>query len=378
MGEAPSLFRRLRRYSATPGRDPREDRLTEALCATLAAAPEAARDLVAAAFPDVDLPDAPLLVDTQERAGGLRRADLQILFGEPRCPSLRVWFEAKVSSPAYREQGEIYIAELRRRQRADGAPWMFAWLLPVGADVDGGTPERTAVLTWQRVTSVLHEWVGGRDHDDRHGTVMARELVRDLEEEQLGRAHPLTREDALALNRHHGALAAAAELVRQAGDIIASRWGSAPIYEGGPSRDPLWFWRHYPNHGPGRPQRWPPPDQCWFEWHGRRDEARRSPKGEIVLGAGVVFHKGRAPREDRPADRRWLERYFARGFEYGSAGPRDEYVFLFRYLTLDELTVEADLAAQADRLATFTVDTWTALAADPVDPSMLGDSDPPA
>jgi len=246
-----------------------------------------------------------------------------------------------------------------------GGEWRFAWVLRVGHDVDGDPPKRASVVTWQDVASVLHEWRGRQEEQESYATRLVSEFVNHLEEERLGHTRALSEQDALALNSHEEAQLSARALVEQARDRVRERWGEPdpPKQEVKP-RDPLWFWRHYPKHGPGRSLRWPE-EGSWFEWHARRDAARNPENrwGEVVFGAGVVFPEHEAPREEE--EEGWLSRFYGRGFEYGSGDGRG-HLFLFRYMRLEELVGLPDIGAQAQALADFVIESWEMLESDPV------------
>lgn len=254
-----SLFGRLRQYETTSGRHPREDQLTEALAATLDAAPDAAKRLVERIFHHGESAiDSPCRVRSQPDPGQHGRADLEIAFGPEDRPSLRVWFENKVDSPAYGDQGERYMRRLEELRSLDGGSWRFAWILRVGSTVEDGPFERASVVTWQDLASVLDEWRARQDDQESYATRLVAEFVKHLEEQGLGRTRALSERDALALNWHEEAQLPARQLVEQARALVRERWGEfdAPLQDTR-VRDPLWFWRHYPKHGPGRSLRWP-------------------------------------------------------------------------------------------------------------------------
>lgn len=292
-------------------------------------------------------------------------ADLELLFVQPDGRRRRVWFEVKVDSPAYRAQGQKYMDRLDELSDA----WEFSWLLRVGEGVDGGPPDGARITTWQDVAATLNEWAGEQPDESAFGIGLAREFIRFLEEEQLARIDPLTTADARALNGYEAALPAWSGLVKGTLAELSSRWGELdePEENFGRRSNPLWFWRHYPKHGPGRPLRWRE-ERCWFEFHARRDDARipTEQRGEVVFGAGVLFEVAHAPRTNDHAD--WLDLLFARGFEYGNPGPKHPYHYLFRYKRLDELDGVADLAAQAYALATWVIETWEQLENEPFSP----------
>ncbi len=372
MARTDSLFLRLRRYQRTPGRDAREDRLTEALAATLEACDEAARALVKQAFvEEVDL-GGEIGVESQQRLPGAQRVDLALAFGRPARPHLRVWFENKVGSPAHRKQGESYMRHLDQiSQRAD-VEGRFAWILPVvGGTVEPERPEGAAVITWQEVASVLREVdeeSGLPDND--FGLTLTRQFVQHLEEEKLAQVTPLTEKGADALNGYETALAAMSEIVTQAGVEIQQKWDAPGKSVKGARGNPLWFYHHYPMQKKLDAAAWPESGQCWFEWHARPDDAREEPQGEAIFAAGVVFRVESAPEPRR--DGEWLDYFHKRHFEYGSGDA--EYQYLMRYMTLAELAragSESDLTAQASALARFVVESFEALYGRPVDAEVL-------
>jgi hypothetical protein len=365
---APSLFRRLRQYGTTPGRYPREDQLTEALAATLDAAPNAAQTLVERVFDSEALPDVGACrVRSQPDPGEHGCADLELAFGPKDQPVLRVWVENKVDSAAYRSQGERYMCRLEELRVLHGGEWRFAWLLRVGHEVEGEAPGRASVVTWQDVASQLHEWRGDQEDQESYATRLVAEFVKHLEEERLGHTRALSERDALALNWYEEAQLSAQELVEQARALVRQRWEELdPLKEDVRQRNSLWFWRHYAKHGPERSPRWPE-EGSWFEWHARRDAARNpeNQRGEVVFGTGVVFLEQYAPREgDEGDEESWLRRFYSRGFEYGG-DVRGHHLFLFRYRSLDELVGLPDIGAQAQALADFVVESWEMLEDDP-------------
>lgn len=356
-----SLFHRLQRYQRTPGRDAREDRLTEALAVTLEAAPEAARHLVNTHFGV--LPATTAQVATQVRRPGLR-ADLEVCFGRPLDPELVIWLEAKVDSRAYRAQGERYMQAL---ELCPSGRWRFTWLIRGEREVEGGVPEHAECLTWQELGASLREWLNEQNGSlDRHGPRLVSEFLDHLEmEEKLAFTERLDKNDAGALGAYEVARGRLDELLRQAKVLLEEQWGRLDP-EGGeswPVRRSSQLPDFYVVLGRGRRKAqsaWP--DSCYFEWHGRRDDARERPDGSWILGAGATFTFDVAPKE---ADfRDWFESTRSAGFEYGQGGGKNEYRYLFRYLTLDELAVKCDgedVGKQASQLAKWVIEVFDQL-----------------
>lgn len=357
-----SLFFRLQRFARSPGRDPREDRLTEALAATLDAAPDAAAFLVHEFFGDT--PRAPLEVNTQVYSPQAGRVDLELRFGRAAHPELRVWFENKVDAEPYGDQGRRYVAELERR----GGEWRFSWLLRVDQEVSGSRPAGAHVHTWQDLAVSLKSWLAASSDDRRteRGAWFVCQFLDHLErEEKLAIIDPLDESDALALNRCSLADDRLRQLLDQTKALLERAWGHldpAPEADNWPSKGGLRDF-HLLLTRDGKGGRSPWPATCYFEWHGRGDHARSAPEGKWVIGSGVTF-----PAEDAPAPTDYPELFDlleALGFEYGhGVGASRDYVYIFRYLSLDELAgqlASASLGDQARSLADWVIERFETL-----------------
>lgn len=350
-----TLFERLQRYQRTAGRDAREDRLTEALAVTLEAAPGAARHVVRKHF-DVCVPSDPR-VATQVHRPGVGRVDLELCFDHPAQRALIIWLEAKVDSRAFRAQGEKYMRELGRRPSES---WRFAWLMRGDHDVEGDVPDGAKRLTWQELGSSLREWLGGQGGSrEDYGRTLVSEFLDHLEgEERLAFTQRLAADDAGALDAYAVAVGRLRELLDQTKALLEQEWGR---------RDPAGgeSWRRrssqklpdfYLALRRGRrnvESSWP--KSCYFEWHGRRDDAREQPHGLWVIGAGVTFPAAAAP--DEAKFREWFDELRGAGFEHGS-GWRNEYEHVFKYLTLAKLAEECDgrdVGVQAKQLADWVI-----------------------
>ena len=343
-GRSPTIFARLRRYAVTPGRDAREDRLTEALAATLQAAPDAARALVSAFFA-VKLAGIPS-VTTQRRTDRGDRVDLEIRVGSDTRPEFVAWIEAKVDAVPGRDQAERYLTAAR----ALGCEARVCWLLPVGVQVQGGTPEGVPVHTWQELAVALATWVDSLPPTmhDLHGPRLAAEFIRHLEQEEaLAATQPFSAVDATAINQFPTAAAKLQLVVQHASALLHARWGAL---DGLAARGLPDFLEHVPTHSTGHTP-WPWPSEHCFEWHGRLDKARESPNGEWVIGAGAAFPVASAPNDNEP----WVTPALARGFEYGRGGG---WMFLCRYLTLAELAAEGRQSQQSLFLAQWLSSTF--------------------
>jgi len=356
-----SVFQRLQRYQRTPGRDAREDRLTEALAVTLEAAPEAARHLVEDHF-SVS-PAGSGQVATQVPRPGLR-ADLELCFGRPTQPEVLIWFEAKVDSRAYREQGERYMQELERL--APGR-WRFTWLMRGEGEVEGGLPDGAKCLTWQGLAASLRGWLREEGGSlDWHGPRLVSEFLDHLErEERLAFTERLEKTDAAVLGAYDVARGRLDELLRQARTVLEKEWGRLdPVGENGwpQRRSPQLpdFHLRLTREGKTGDSAWP--KNCWFEWHGRTDDAREHPEGAWILGAGATFQVTEAPSEAE--FREWFESIRRERFEYGQGGWKNDFRYIFRYLTLEELAEVCDgedVATQARQLAEWVINALTKL-----------------
>lgn len=185
-----SLFHRLRQYRYSPLREAREDRLTEALAATLEAAPDAATAMVADWFRNHDSETQvevgePVAVRTQRPAGLRGRVDLELVFGKPSRPMFRLWVECKVDAPAERPQIERYLAALPTAHPK--CPGRACWLLPLDRDVEGGTPSDAPVFRWTDVAAGLDDWRSALPREEQAGFAaeLVREFLRHLEEQEL-------------------------------------------------------------------------------------------------------------------------------------------------------------------------------------------------
>lgn len=98
---------------AEPTLDPGENRLTESFAAVLERVPGLAAAFVSSF--DIAPADAawPLRVTTQRPTVGGKFVDLELEFGEPSAPELRVWVEVKHGADLHANQLENYLADLR-------------------------------------------------------------------------------------------------------------------------------------------------------------------------------------------------------------------------------------------------------------------------
>ena len=121
----------------------------------------------------------------------------------------------------------------------------------------------------------------------------------------------------------------------------------------GPTRRLPEFLEHLPTHSADAPP-WPWLTEHYFEWHVWQDSAREQPKGEWIIGAGVTFPLAAAPSASSSV----VHAAATLGFEYGRVGT---WVFLCRYMTLDQLAAWGTQHEQARRLADRLVEAFQAL-----------------
>ena len=324
--------------------------MTEALAATLEAAPAAAKHLVGEWFALHAQGD--LTVTTQRWVGAGERLDLELVFGSIHRPDVRVWLESKVGATPWRDQAERYrdvLDLLHGKSR-------LTWLLPLDKEVKGGSPKGVDEHTWQDLAVALNNWRTTLD-DTQRCTYAARlvgEFVNHLEEEGLAVTQPLSEQDIAAVEGYEMAAKRVGEIIRLAGARIHA---VRPRLDGGPRPpDKIGFWEHV-GHSPS----WP--TTAFFEWRGTHDGLRRDPTGSLAIGAGISWEQGNEPSERVYPE--WFEGRYAEAFEYGVS--RHKMVYLLRYQTLPDLVASAELlgkpelSGQAEVLADWALESWALL-----------------
>ncbi len=384
-----SLFARLARYSLGDGVDRAEDRVTEALGATLSAAPDAARAL-AHALTDVTPPPVAAVTRTQRRTDGRERVDVEMRFGPEPIPALRVWLELKDRDQPRADQVERY-----RRARPDLRGERIVKLVTrTGVATPAGLPVGDH-QTWQGVGAALDRWCADQPAGGprRHDVAMVDELLEYLREEGFYVPGRFDADDLKALQRAQDAgdrlavaVGDAAALLERDGRLEPGDWDDAasPGWKNGP-RDPTDFWRSYPiamvsllaaspqTDEPPLPQRRVPSDgwqadehgrRCWFEWQGRFDPAREDDApDELGFGAGVAV----MPENEFPADRYagWLAACRAEGYEYARSSGNLAVRYLMRFDTPLAILGDGELDAQARHLAAWVQERFQWLAEHP-------------
>lgn len=160
---------------------------------------------------------------------------------------------------------------------------------------------------------------------------------------------PLTDEDVAALDGYGVALARLREILQIARHTVnASR----------PSEDGDWsknvdFWEVVSGGQKFR-------TKTWFDWYGETDGHRIDPTGRWTIGAGATWELADAPSETTHAE--WFDRRYEESFELGAS--RNQ-IHLSRYLSLFDLAKHPTLDDQASALASWALETWELLDADP-------------
>ena len=106
-----SLFRRVTKYPRGDV-DPPENRLTEIFGAVLDQVHGLGADLVRDWAGDDAIGDQRLWVRTQRTTSGGRFVDLELAFGAPTAPDLRVWIEVKYGADLHAHQLQNHAADL--------------------------------------------------------------------------------------------------------------------------------------------------------------------------------------------------------------------------------------------------------------------------
>jgi hypothetical protein len=101
--------------------------------------------------------------------------------------------------------------------------------------------------------------------------------------------------------------------------------------------------------------------RTWFDWYGDTDIHRIEPTGRWAIGAGATWELADAPSETTHAD--WFDRRYKQKFELSA--PRRNRIHLSRYLSPSDLAKHPTLDEQASALASWALETWELLDADP-------------
>jgi hypothetical protein len=330
--------------------------LTEALGATLRAAPAAARALVMHWNPDFDLGgNSGVRVWTQVPiSSGF--IDLEVAVGPEHAPQALVWIEVKLDA---RRSGDDQLLRYRKELAGKGARQeALVYLTRHG---DPTTAEEDAVrASWTDVGHELSRWAcSGSLGVDSHARCMVEEFVNYLVEEGLTVTKPFDADQALALANIDLAANTLSYVLESALDQI----GSAGWIETD-RRQPLkylqhtfWLWRSY------EPQPSGAYPGCVFEvvfgpW---------TDDGTPLLGAGVGYRPTDSanPLEDDTWNARMAQLDFVQvSYNFSRR---------FRCRSLEDLAKLDTLDKQIASTKGFVVDAFKLLAENPPPPVFADD-----
>lgn len=167
---------------------------------------------------------------------------------------------------------------------------------------------------------------------------------------------PLIDEDVKALDGYSVALARLHQILEVARHTVNE---ARPPQEGKWSLKGVnpWFWETISGGQTLGPT-------AAFQWHGDVDIHRTDPAGRWVIGVGATWARADAPSETRHAN--WFDRRYEDGFELSA--PRRDQIHLCRYMAPDALAEYSTLDEQGSALASWALETWALLEADPLLP----------
>lgn len=357
-----SIFQRLERYSPREdGRDPGEDRLTEAFAFTLEAAPDLARSLGRRwldVSDDVTLEEP--VVNTQRRGAGRDRIDLEIVFAGTTGRRARVWVEVKRSSKlSGPDQLEKYGRALNDGSNA--FTYQRLVFLPP-ADFDTSTidvPESAYRDDWQQTGLSIRRWADTDGRNHRLQARIVREFLSYLKELNLAVTDRLGLMHAVVLEEHANTYLALKALVDRTDALVAQ---GAPTRENGVKAQP----------GIGKPT-----DQCdpgqrrhgltwpslyrvfeseaskarelpaYLEWN---FWPRKTAAGQALFAAGVTA-SSRTPLRDQGVRSAFQDE----GFAYPD---EDDFARIYKYFAPAELVRAESLDEQAEILAAWILETF--------------------
>jgi hypothetical protein len=365
-----SLFDRLTRFGFNPSRDLSELRLTEAFAATLEAAPDVTRGLVAHIF-GIDPPPGEVAVSSQRRTAEGDRVDVEIHFGPLVEPSLLAWLELKWKDTPRTEQLHRYDAALK----ALGGVYerRLALIAPDYAEVPS-LPEGVAACSWDELGRKLVKGEG-QPLADSYAAELTRQFVHYLEENNLTTTGAFSLTDALALSTYETARDRMETIVTLAEqELGVQAWPD--LRQDTRSRDPLRFHRTCefpaadlfgavaPDISAPTPSGWQDHPDVRFELQGRNDYARGDrARKEWGFAAGIWC--GTEDRFEGSVYSDWRSGLEPHGFEYVRGSHKREMFYLLRFLYPAELVPSGDLTEQATSLAEWVRETYSLLADNP-------------
>lgn len=266
-----SLFGRLARHLPTPGRDPREDRLTEVFAAVMAASgnTDLARHIALAwltceaatvttvcarlgAIAEIlrTPQDWRLEVCTQRFLNGPtpRRVDLDLAFfaatDDDVEPAATLWVEVKHGTPPHTGQLRAYEEAQHRRRLRNAAVFLLAPRADLPGFPKSEVPTTVPSITWEDTGRTLAAF---KPHDAVEAFLIA-ELIAYLREEMLMDPPEITTDHLSALQHYTEGVKALVRIAELAGSRIANLWdgvahhGTYPEQRGSPRE----YWWVYP------------------------------------------------------------------------------------------------------------------------------------
>lgn len=359
----PSFFSAVTRFLPTPGRDPREESLTEIFAEVLRRVPRAAHGLARECGLSGLAGDEGVVVTTQRPAAGLERVDVEVRFGELTPSARRLWLELKWSADPSAEQHGRYESELRTYRNPEDrvviiAPWaLHAERLE--------RLDRASWLTWTDVGLLFQSFRS----DLEAGTIeawLAEEFLDYLEENDLSAHQGLELEHLAVISAFGDARERFVALV----DRLDQRLGKLDPRTWEHPSDPKKHaaLEHYRMDQPAVTS--PDAAALGVDWIGMEFSLAPAPPAYDVrtpwaLGAGFkAGFRVDAPQELLTACRAGLAGEETNRFLLYEAQEKDEW-FVMRHLPLSAVVDEAGLDAQVERLATFAEESWKALSARP-------------
>lgn len=333
--------------------DPGENRLTASFAAVLERVDSLAATLVADWIGEQ--PSEPVWVRTQRATVGGRFVDLELCFGSPVAPELRVWVEVKHGADLHELQLENYAEDLALETQGRS---QLVLLAPRDA-MPAVSPGAIAV-EWQqlgrRLLGVRKAFASGSAD-----AWLVDELVRYLKEEGLSDQEALTPADVFVLSARPAADRAFGRLVELAHQhVLVELWPGLPDpSKTGGTFGPGWWAAFDPSLSGETPATW---RSGWFEWTLREDSPREESRGGYAFFAGAAFQSMKDSPLAASGNESWLATLSADGFERIQAG---YYWRLWRVLYPEELMSEATLDSQARKLAKWVAASFRSLAGQP-------------
>lgn len=350
-----SIFRSVTKYPQGDV-DPAENRLTEVFGAVL----DRVEGLGAALVQDWGGQEAigeRLWVRTQRATAGGRFVDLELAFGAPVVPDLRVWIEIKHGADLHENQLENYLVDLGSEAQ-DGA--MLVLLAPRGAMPAVNRP--AMAIEWQAVGRFIASWVKRDGLKSEHQWLLE-ELLKYLREEGLVDEERLMTAHALELAVRPASERTVARVIEIAHQLVVAGWGNPESVAGGakPAFGAGWWASFDPARGGTPASGW---KNVWFDWTLLHDKARPEPRDSYAFFAGATFKSKKDTALSSPSVGPWLAARGAEGYEYF----QEWYWRLWRVLYPEQLLAVESIDEQARLLADWVLKAFSDLSNSPPPP----------